>query len=207
MNYLRTEGGLDVSDAVANALRPRMRMRVQITFTDGSVQTVEFISGSSQLVDEDFDASTVPDLDENTLDDGVMVCDVASVVVEPGTDIDVFIPVEITSFQQTDVENPQGGTTTTFVQREQFPPQFRALQADDVDEDGNVILQRNISVRDVPSPVLSPRCGSVITFVVSGVLTVPFLPEAGTNDPSFEIGDIPTAASIGGRYEFRVAVR
>jgi hypothetical protein len=80
------------------------------------------------------------------------------------------------------------------------------LQIDDVDEDGNVTLQRNIGRRDAPSPALNPLCGSVVAIVVDGVLSVPFLDEASSR-PSYNVADNATAARIGGRYEFRVTVQ
>ena len=80
------------------------------------------------------------------------------------------------------------------------------LEADETDVDGNVILRRNIGVRDVPSPAINPLCGSVITIVVDGVLSVPFLDEV-TDAPSYDRDDVATQATIGGRYEFRVAVQ
>jgi hypothetical protein len=206
IDYLRREGGLTIPPSVAASVRPRMRLRVQITFVDLSSQTIEFITGSPQLVDARFDASTVTDLNENTLENVTVYCDVATAVVLQGS-VEVFIPVELSGYRQTEVTNPQGGTDVTYTLVEQIQPQFRALQVDVVDEDGNVILQQNVGTRDVPGPAVSPLCGSVIGFVVDGVLTVPFLPEAGTDDPSYDVDDEAQRASIGGRYEFRTSVQ
>jgi len=50
-------------------------------------------------------------------------------------------------------------------------------------------------------------CGSVVAVNISGVLSVPFLPQSIEGEPSYDIDDLQTAASIGGRYEFRVTVR
>ena len=101
-----------------------------------------------------------------------------------------------------------GGAVTgvTFEPRERTPPQFRTLQVDEIDEDGNVTLQRNIGARDVPSPAISPRCGSIVVFAVDGVLSVPFL-ETVSDAPSYDRADTTTAAGIGGRYEFLVSVQ
>ena len=100
-------GNLDLTDAEKAELRPRMRLRIQITFTDGSVQTIDFITGSSNLVDPRFDALASPDLNQNDLGNVVVLCDVASVQLEPGSQIEVFIPVELTAFQL--VETTTGG--------------------------------------------------------------------------------------------------
>jgi hypothetical protein len=207
LNYLELEGGLDVSDAQSQELRPRIRFRAQITFSDGSVQTVEFITGTPNLVDQRFADTATADLNQNDLDNVVVRCDVASVTAEPGAQIDVFVPVEITSYQQTQVTNPEGGVDIVYQPRQRTQPQFTPLLVDEVDEDGNVILQRNAGIRDLASPVLSPQCGAVIAIVITGTLTVPFLPEAGTNDPSYDVDDAPTEASIGGRYEFAASVQ
>jgi len=198
---------LNLTDAQKRNLRPRVRFRVRITFTDGTFQTVEFINGSRNLVDPAFDASAFPDLNQNDLNNVVAVCDVASIQIEPGTNIEVFLPVELVGFELVEVTNPGGNTvTTTFVERQRTLPQFRALQVDTVDEDGNIILRRNIGVRDAPSPTPNVVCGSVVAIVVDGVLSVPFL-EGISDLPSFDIDDVDTVASIGGRYEFTVSVQ
>ena len=201
-----TEGGnLQLTEAEKRALRPRLRMRVRVTFTDQTSTDIEFVAGSRNLIDQNFSAQAFPDLNQNDLDNAVLVCDVASVQFEPGADIDVFVPVELTGFDLIETTN-QAGTVigVTFEARERRPPAFLPLQVDDVDADGNVLLQRNIGVRDVPSPVNNPRCGSVIAIVVNGVLSVPFFDGA---TPSFDRDDEDTEAQIGGRYEFRVSVQ
>lgn len=200
-------GNLTLSAVEKRALRPRIRLRVRVTFADGTFQVIEFIDGSRNLIDQEFDARAFPDLNQNDLSTAVVLCDVASVVLEPGSDIEVFIPVELSVFERVETTT-QGGVIlgVVFSPRERIPPQFTPLQVDDVDPDGNVILQRNIGVRDVPSPAINPVCGSVIAIVVNGVLAVPFLDEA-SEVPSFDQDDEPSAASIGGRYEFQVTVR
>ena len=75
-----------------------------------------------------------------------------------------------------------------------------------MDDDNNVLIQGNIGLRDAPSPVVSPLCGSVIGITLNGVLSVPFLP-AGDGVPSFDQDDATTIAQIGGRFEFRVSVQ
>jgi hypothetical protein len=199
------ESRLVLTDAEKRALRPRVRMRVRVTFTDGTFQTIEFITGSPNLVDPAFDAQAFTDLNQNDLDNAVVVCDVASVQIEPGSQIEVFVPVELTAYELIEITGAGGDTVgTTFEARERRAPRFRALQVDDIDEDGNTLLQRNIGIRDVPSPVTSAACGSVIPIVISGVLSVPF---SITDEPSFDLADDTTIAGIGGRYEFLVSVQ
>jgi len=207
ISYLETK--MELSDAEKQALRPRIRARLRITFVDGTFQTVEFITGSKNFVDPDFAAQAVPDLNQNDLFNIVAFCDVASVQLEPGTNIEVFIPVEITTFEQEEVTNT-GGTTIEieYQPRDRIPPQFTALQADDVDEDGNVILQRNVGIRDIPGPTTNIICGSVVAITINGVLSVPFLDvEEAEGAPSYDIEDEPTVAGVGGRYEFIVSIQ
>lgn len=199
-------GNLILTDAEKRNLRPRMRLRLRVTFTDGSFQIVEFIDGSRNLVDQNFDTQAFPDLNQNDLNSVVVLCDVASVELEPGTEIEVFIPVELTAFELVETTTTGGGASVSFEPRERIQPQFRALQIDEVDADGNVVLQQNIGVRDVPSPTLNPVCGSVIAVVVDGVLSVPFL-DGVSNAPSYDRDDEVTIASIGGRYEFLASVQ
>ncbi len=207
--YLESsEGGnLILTDAEKRSLRPRMRMRLRVTFTDGTFAVFEFIDGSQNLVDQNFDAQAFPDLNQNDLDNAVVICDVASVELEPGSDIEVFIPVELTGYELIEVTGAAGVITgVTYEPRTRIAPQFRTMEIDERDADGNVTLQRNIGVRDVPSPTLNPLCGSVIAIVVDGVLAVPFL-DGVSDAPSYDQGDVATVAGIGGRYEFRVSVQ
>lgn len=185
-------------------IRARIRMRLRITHADGTFQTVEMISGSGDFVDPDFDAQAVPDLERNTLTNVVVRCDVSSIQLEPNTNIEVFIPAPLEVWELTEV-TVGNETNVVPVQRGTIAPQFRALQVDDVDQDGNVILQRNIDPRDVLSPTTNVVCGSVIPVVVNGVLSVPFFQQAGTNNPSYDQDDVNTVARIGGRYQFRVS--
>ena len=80
-------------------------------------------------------------------------------------------------------------------------------EVDIVDEYFNTILLRNIGIRGVPGPVVSPICGTVITISLTGTLTVPFLVGPGVvgNDPSYDQDDEPTVAAIGGQYDFVVS--
>lgn len=199
-------GNLVLTNQEKQELRPRMRMRVLVTFTDGTSQTIEFISGSSKLIDRNFDAQSFPDLNQNDLDNTVVLCDVASVAVVPGSALEVFIPVALTQFERVVTNTVGGGITTEFQPGPVTNPIFRSLQVDDLDPDGNVTVQRNIGVRDVPSTATNPLCGSVIVIVADGVLSVPFL-DGVSSAPSFDGADAQTIARIGGRFEFRVAVQ
>ncbi|MEK7710917.1 MAG: hypothetical protein AAB341_03385 [Planctomycetota bacterium] len=205
VNYLNQR--LNLTGPQLAELRPRVRMRLRITYSDGTFQTVEVIDGSGNFVDPNFNAQSLPDLNQNDLTNVVARCDVASIALEPGTNIEVFVPVPLIGFQLVEITT---GTVVTseFRPRTQILPQFRALQIDDVDADGNTVLRRNIDVRDVLSPTTNVVCGSVVAVVVDGVLSVPFLRGVPDNDaPSFDQDDAATVASIGGRFEFRVSVQ
>ena len=208
ISYLENaEGGnLILTESEKRALRPRVRLRVTVTFTDESSTTIEFIDGSANLVEQDFDAQALPDLNQNDLDNAVVRCDVTRVEVEPNADIEVFIPVTLTIWQSTEVTNPVGGEDIVFERTGEISPRFRALQVDLQDDDGNTVLQRNIGARDVAAPVDDPLCGSVVAIVMNGVLSVPFLDGVDDN-PSYDIDDENTQASIGGRFEFLVTVQ
>ncbi len=205
VSYLKTSINPPLTDAEILGLHPRIRMRLRITYTDGTFQTVEMIDGSGRFVDPTFNAQSLPDLNQNDLTNVVARCDVASISLEPGTNIEVFVPVPLVGYQL--VQTTVGNTTSNeFQPRTQIAPQFRALQVDDVDADGNVTLRRNIDARDVLSPTNNVVCGSVIAVVVDGVMSVPFL-RAVTDVPSFDQDDDATVATIGGRFEFRVSVQ
>ena len=205
-------GNLSLTEAEKRELRPRIRLRVQVTFTDdddndGQLDTLELelIDGSSKLVDQNFDAQATPDLNQNDLNNVVVVCDVAGVRVDVAS-IEVFVPVELIAFQLVETTTGGGGLTTDFQPRTRTPPRFIPLSGDVVDDDNTVLIQGNIGLRDAPSPVVSPLCGSVIGITLNGVLSVPFLP-AGDGVPSFDQDDATTIAQIGGRFEFRVSVQ
>ena len=208
VSYLESPegGGLILTDDEKRNLRPRMRFRVLITFDNGTTLPVEFISGSSQLIDTRFDANACPDLNQNDLTNVVMICDVQRVELLPGSQPEVFIPVQLQQFDQR-IINTNQQQTIDYVLDAQIQPQFRALEVDLIDADGNTDLRQNIGVRDVPAPVGDLLCGSVVTYIVTGELQVPFLPIAGTTDPAFDEDDVEQVASIGGRYEFTVIAR
>ena len=197
---------LGLTDAETRGLQPRVRMRVRITFRDGTFQTIEMIAGSRSFVEPGADAASLPDLNQNDLTTVVAQCDVASIEVEPGSNIEVFVPVTLTAFELVETDTEGGGVTTEFQPRETRQPQFVALATDTVDADGNVLIRSNIGVRDVPVPTTNVICGSVVAITMTGVLTVPFL-DVASSEPSFDRDDAETVALIGGRYEFNVSVQ
>jgi len=205
IGFLETSGGLTLTDAEKRALRPRVRFLVRVTYSTGISAEFEFVSGSVNFIDQRFDASVFPDLNQNDLNNVVVVCDLAAVEVLTSS-IEVFVPVELRAYDLVDVAGPGGVPTQEFQLREQIPPQFRTLQIDQADAGGNVVLLSNIGLRDVPAPVLSPLCGSVVAITMTGALRVPFL-ETVDDRPSFDRQDAATVASIGGRYEFEVAIK
>lgn len=187
-------------------LRPRLRMRLLITFTDGSTNTVEMISGSRSVIEPGFDENAFPDLNQNDLFNVVVNCDVASVTLQPNTAVEVFVPVELTGFQLRESQGEGGQVITEWVASQTRAPQFLALQTDDVDEDGNVILRRNVGTRDGTTPATNVLCGTVIAFTVNGSLSVPFL-DGVSQSPSFDVDNEPQVAGIGGRFSFRTSVQ
>lgn len=213
INYLRmpTEGGLTLTDSEVQNLRPRVRLRVQFTYTNGQVLPFEIVDGSQVLIDTRFQATAEADLNQNDLDNAVARCAVSRVEIAPGSSIEVFIPVELLQFNQQEVSTGNN-VDVTYVLQDRIPPQFRVLQPDQIDVDGNV-LQGNIGIRDFPAPVIDPVCGTVVAIIMNGTLSVPFLqgvPDPSgsgqLNDPSFDSGDASSVAAIGGRYEFLVTV-
>ncbi len=194
--------GLVLTEDEKRALRPRVRLSVRVTFTDGSFQVVQFIDGSSSLIDPAFTALAFPDLNQNDLTNVAVVCDVASVTLEPGAPIEVFVPAVLNELELVETTGEGGLPFRTFEQRRTITPRFQALLFDEQDVDG-FVLQRNIGIQDLPADVSDPVCGSFIGIVLDGTLSVPFHP-SGNGDPSFDGADETTIGSIGGRYEFRV---
>lgn len=201
---------LERSGALADLeppFRPRIRMRVLVTFTDGTTQEIEFITGSGTLIEPPFDATRFPDLNQNDRDNGVVICDVARVEVNPNAAIEVFIPVEMTEWQLIESGEGSGGAVIArFERRAEIVPQFRVLAVDDVDDDGNVVLLRNIGIRVVPAAVTDLPCGSVVAIVIDGTLAVPFF-DSEDGQPGYDQEDEATIGTISGRYEFRVSVQ
>lgn len=206
ISYLEGPGGLSLTDAERRAVRPRIRVRVRVTFVGGEQTVFELVDGTQNLIDQRFAAQSVPDLNQNDLNNAVVLCDVSRAELLLNT-LEVFIPTQIEIWELVDVNTGLGTTSSEFRLREQTPPQFRLLQVDTVDQDGNTLLLTNIGIRDVPAPVVRPNCGTVITITMNGTLAVPFLSGPGVvgNNPSYDREDVQSTASIGGRYEFIVS--
>lgn len=206
VEYLLGPGGVSLNEAERRSLRPRIRFRVQVTFDDGTTMPIEFVDGSA-VIDRRFDADVFPDLDQNTLNNVTVICDVAAVEILPGSQIEVFMPVELLQYERIDIQDARGVVVDTEFRIDQrIPPTFRRLEIDTLDADGNVIVNRNIDVRDVPAPVTQPFCGSVIAIILEGELDVPFLTGVDDN-PSFDRDDVATVNTIGGFHKFTVTVR
>jgi hypothetical protein len=199
-------GGLVLTDAEKRALRPRIRFRVEVTYTNGSTKFIEFISGSSKLIEAGYDATAFADLNQNDLNNEVLLCGVESITLDADRPVEVFMPVEMSQYRQVETTDDQGAVIINYQLQGVTVPQFRPLVVDTVDEDGNTILQSNIGVRDTAAPVTNPACGSVVAIVLNGVLTAPFLTDVDPG-PSYDINDAQTVASIGGRYEFAVSIQ
>ena len=215
LSYLESaEGGsLQLTPAERNALRARVKFRMDVVFSNGNETSFEFIAGSSNLVEPAFDSLSVADLTRNDLDNGVVLCDVASVRLRRASFIDVFIPVEVTEYRSRDVLTGNLTTTVCELQRT-IAPQFRQLQLDTFDnlEDLNITLRANIDPNFFSDTIIDPPCGSVVTITMSGVLAVPFLTRATFEQctfpfPSYLDTDIEALAGIGGRFEFNVSVQ
>lgn len=197
------QNGLDRTLLDDPDLRPRVRMRLRITFTNNESLDVEFNDGSSTIVDPRIDASMFPDLVETPQDNVVVQCDVARV------DLLQLPSVFVPAFFETIRINPGDEDQPPF--REQVntaPPQYVRLQVDDVDEFGNTVLQRNIDIRDLPAPAIGPNCGSVVTITMSGTLRLPFeVNEFGAEVPGvLDTNNLALAASPG-RYRVVVGIR
>ena len=191
-------GALQLTDAEKRALKPRIRLRVRVTFRDGTSQLIEYVDGSKDLVKPNFNATALPDLNQNDLNTVVTICEVASVeVVAP---IEVFVPIVWSRFELVDPTDNVAGFTRT---AGQLLPQFVTLQVDDVDEDLNTLVRRNIGLRDAPATVTNPLCGAVVAITINGALSVPFF----EGRPGFNQDDEEQGASVGGRYEFSVSVQ
>lgn len=217
LTYLEADvpdgGGVELTPYERRTLKPRLRFRVRVEFTNGNFNVFEFVDGSVKLVDSRFDATNEPDLVENDLSNAIVVCDVVRVSVEGP--ITVFMPVQIEGWTAT--QNTFGFVEYRFTQYLPESLGFIPLDVDVIDDDGNVTLQQNIGVRDVPVPVEGPRCGSVVSFVITGTLAVPFInvpdnpddnrDQAFSRDtPSVVTTDPETIARIGGRFQIRVQV-
>ncbi len=201
-NFLSTRIDPELQEQI-DTLRPRMRLSLLVTFADGAQQTIEFITGSRDLVDLSFAGQAETDLNQRDFTNAVALCDVRSVELDPNAAIEVFMPVRIVNFQRVDVTTGAGVTTTTQnQQRDQTLPGFRVLLPDD-----NTI-ERNIGPRDIPGVLTNVLCGSVVVIEVSGQLFVPFADVVDVgNVPAVDVDAPQEIGSVGGRYEFRITVQ
>ncbi|MCH7701158.1 MAG: hypothetical protein IID37_05685 [Planctomycetes bacterium] len=193
-------------------LRPRVRFRVTVMFTDGNTTTFEFVDGS-QLVqgdpiigDPDFDLVDLilpTDLTENALTNAVVLCDVALVTID-GV-IEMFVPVNLKEIQ---VQDAGQGTEPTRQLTTITLPQFVPLLVDEVDDNNTVIVLRNFGTRDIPAPATNLLCGTVVAIVLNGTLTVPFVvDENGETVPGFLDTDAGSQTSIPGRFDLELTLQ
>lgn len=201
-NFLSTRVDPDVQEQI-DTLRPRMRLGLLVTFADGARQTIEFITGSRDLVDLSFAGQAETDLNQKEFTNAVILCDVRSVELDPNAAIEVFMPVRIVNFQRVDVITGSGVITNTQnQQRDQTIPGFRVLLPDDA------VVARNIGARDIPGVLSNVQCGSVVVIEVSGQLFVPFADVVNVgNVPAVDLDAPEEIGSVGGRYEFRITVQ
>ena len=197
------DAGLEPALLEGFALRPRVRMNLLITFGNGEQLAVEFNDGSATVVDPAVDVTTIPELTRTEQDNLIVQCDVLRVelVGLPS----VFVPV---FFETTRIDPGDENTPPFRVRVNVTPPQFVLLRPDDVDQQGNTTLQRNIGIRDLPAPAVQPNCGSVVTIILSGTLTAPFEENAfGALVPGFLTTDITAFAQFPGRFQVTVGIR
>lgn len=208
ISYLESAagGGLEFTDAEKQSLRPRVRARVVVTFRNGQQSTIEFVDGTPDLIEPIHADIAVPDLNQNDLDHVVVLCDVARVELVPSS-IEVFIPVELAIWEWETTSDAESILEVGFWRvRGRRLPSFWALRVDGVDANRNLTVRRNLGIRDVPAPVDAPLCGSVVTIVMDGTLSVPFL-DGVDDSPSYDMNDAWSVGAIGGRYEFIVSVQ
>lgn len=213
-NLLNFMSGIGVDIDQPN-LRPRIRVRTNISYVNGGTNVVEFIDGSSIVQGSAVTGDGVQqnplvptDLTENDLDNIVAICDVARVA--PGIEADnmtvtveVFVPVFLKTIRVVEQDLIVQRELQTITQ-----PQFSVLQGDEVDANQNITLLQNFDIRDIPVAATNLQCGSVVGFSISGTLQVPFvIDELGQNVPGFLDTDTLSQAASPGRFEFRTTVR
>ncbi|MCP4249100.1 MAG: hypothetical protein GY778_18815 [bacterium] len=221
MNDLKAAGRLSgVADPFASldGLRPRVRVRVRVTFENGNSLPFEFVDGDSlveiDVRDADLEGGgaidTVdPRLTEDDLARMVATCGVVRVEIEG--DPQVFVPV-ITRRIQVEVGDESGEQTRVLIGTDL--PAFRPVLPDEINADRNTTLLRNYGVREAPASVRDLRCGAMVGIVMSGTVQIPFTgPEDEPEDefvqehsevPGFITTDTTREASIPGRYKFEL---
>ncbi|MCK4660884.1 MAG: hypothetical protein KAV82_15295 [Phycisphaerae bacterium] len=218
LNYLRSRS-VDV-DSDPN-LRPRVRFFVEVVFDSETSSIFEFVDGSDLFegvvigLDADgnptFDAvEPPPDLTENTLTNSVLQCDIGAVrpAVEFITTTDSPIHMFVPAFLK---EITIATTDLGLIRRElksTVQPGFVPLVMDSVNESGTVVRRRNFGTRDIPGFPYNMTCGSVVTFILSGELTLPFvIDEMDLNVPGYLDTDNPSKDAVPGRFKLEVSVR
>lgn len=208
LDYLSSIG---VTDATVADLQARVRLQVNVQFINGVTLPFEFTAGAQVVQgsvdiggDTQFIGTLPTDLLEPDLTNEVVQCDVSRVEIVSGT-IEVFVPVFLKEIR---IEPGTQGTDPTRQLQQVIPPGFRALQVDDVDERLNVVVTRNIGIRDQPGPVIDVVCGSVVAFILEGTLEVPFVQdENGALVPGYLDTDTASEATIPGRYRVITTTR
>ena len=195
--------GLDPELLLTPELRPRIRLRVLVTFINDQQLDIEFNDGSSTIITPLVDSANFPDLTRPEKTNFVGQCDVARVNIVGLPSIFVPIPFSTIRIDPGDENTPPFRVRVTTQE-----PEFVALEADQVDELGNSILLRNIGIRELPGPAIGPNCGSVISIVVSGTLRVPFVVnEFGEEVPGSLNTDINALEAAPGRFQIDVGVQ
>lgn len=202
--------GLDPSVLNNPTLRPRIRVRIMISFTNGGSTTVELVEGTPGIIQGGFDPSAFTDVTEGDLNNFVVQCDVSRVDV---LSAEVFVPVEFRSFREDDTNLivVGGVLQNQFVVDQTLQPQFVQLQRDTLDDLGNVLVRRNFDVREAPAPALELLCGTVVGLELRGRLDVPFftglVEGVQQTVPGVDVQDVAGLASHPGRFEFQTSVR
>lgn len=202
--------GLDPSIMETPNIRPRIRVRVLITFTNGGVTTVELVEGTPGIIQGGFDPSAFVDITDGDLNNYIIQCDVARVDV---ISAEVFVPVEFRTFREDDTNLivVGGVLQNQFVVDQTEQPQFLALRRDDLDGFGNILVRRNFDVREAPAPALDLLCGTVVGLELRGQLDVSFftglVEGAQQTVPGVDVEDLAARASHPGRFEFLTSVR
>ena len=221
LNAARRLSGADPTQTDLRDLRPRLRVRVRVTFENEAFLTFEFVDGDGiveiDVRDTDVDTGAPdlpqdPRLTENDLTRMVAACGVVGVEIEG--DPQVFLPV-FTRTIRVDVGDESGEQTRILVTT--APPGFMPVLPDEVDAEVNVTLLRNYGVREAPPTAANLRCGTMVGIAISGTVGVPFTaPEDEPEDefieehsevPGFVDTDAQSQASMPGRFSFLVQRR
>lgn len=221
LNVNRRLSGLESGISDVSNLVPRARLRMRVTFENGESLLFELVAGDAVVeleFREDEDQAGGPPqiidpaLSQNPLTRLVASCNVTSVALEGSAQ--VFVPVFVRTIRINFGEF--GGRIRELINIDS--PQFRPLLADEVDEDLNVTLQRNYSVREALAPATNTNCGQVIGIVLSGTINIPFTPPEDEPPPTDEFilerdqipgvldTDVAGQASIPGRVDFNVRI-